>query len=49
MNPVLLHPERGNPGHAARLIRFVSDYLYYRKIGHGHRIAWRLAGITLPL
>jgi hypothetical protein len=49
MNFVLLHPEKGTTRPAARLMRFIGDYLYYRKMGHSRRMAWRLAGMTLPL
>jgi hypothetical protein len=48
MNFVLLHRERRIARPAARLMRFIGDYLYYRRMGHGRRIAWRLAGTTLP-
>jgi hypothetical protein len=28
--------------------RFISDYSYYRKMGHYRRAAWHLASKTLP-
>ncbi len=33
----------------SNIFRFMSDYHYYRRVGHQHGAAWRLAGKTLPM
>lgn len=29
-------------------IRFIANYLYFRRNGRNFRTAWRLVGMTLP-
>ncbi len=33
----------------SNVFRFMSDYHYYRRVGHFPRAAWILAGKTLPM
>lgn len=33
----------------SNILRFVSDYHYYRTVGHFPKAAWHLASKTLPM
>lgn len=33
----------------SKVLRFMNDYRYYRRVGHFPTVAWHLASKTLPM
>jgi hypothetical protein len=41
------HPFRRVKRSAGKIRKFISDYVYYRRRNHSHRMAWSMARDTL--